>query len=149
MTTRREFIRASGALTISFVVPCATAASTRIRPIGEMFVRSRLRLYAKGEVHLLMGKAELGQGIGTAMAQIVAEELDVGIDSVRLDPVSTLGSPDESYTTGSISVQQSGPPTRRAAATARAFLLGEGSAQLGVNVDRLSVRNGRILVDGT
>jgi len=66
-----------------------------------------------------MGKVELGQGIGTALAQIAADELGVSFDRVRLVNVDTDFSPDESYTFSSISIEQSGPKVREAAAKAR------------------------------
>jgi len=69
-----------------------------------------------------MGKVELGQGIGTALAQIAADELGVAFENVRLVTVDTDYSPDESYTFSSISIQQSGPKVREAAAKAREYL---------------------------
>jgi CO/xanthine dehydrogenase Mo-binding subunit len=59
-------------------------------------------------VTVFTGKAELGQGILTALAQIAAEGLDVGFDKVRMISADTLRGPDEQYTFGSQSVEQSG-----------------------------------------
>lgn len=69
-----------------------------------------------------MGKVELGQGIGTALAQIAADELGVAFENIHLVNVDTDYSPDESYTFSSISIQQSGPRVREAAAKAREYL---------------------------
>lgn len=75
----------------------------------------------------------IGTGcMGSATAQIAAEELGIDIHRMRLEGVDTDYSPDESYTFSSISIQQSGPPVRQAAAAARQFLLRRASTSLGV-----------------
>src|SRR5208283_3904204 len=67
-----------------------------------------LKIRREGYVEVFSGKVEIGQGILTALAQIVAEELDVALRQVRMMPASTAWSPDESVTSGSLSVQDSG-----------------------------------------
>ena len=52
-----------------------------------------LRFDAAGVVEVSPGKIEIGQGIVTALAQIAADELDVGLERVRMRPVSTAASP--------------------------------------------------------
>ena len=79
-----------------------------------------LRFDAKGFVELSPGKIEIGQGIITALAQIAADELDIGLDRIRMIPTSTAMSPNEGTTSGSLSVEQSGSAVRQAAAQARA-----------------------------
>ena len=145
--SRRQFVQAAGALTVNFSIPIA-AARTSTAIGGSATLGNRLVVDSSGAVRLLMGKAELGQGIGTAMAQLVAEELDVSLERIRLLPVNTEHSPDESYTVGSNSVQRSGPPTRQAAATARHFFLNRAAVELGVGKARLNIADGRFLLDG-
>ena len=135
MATRREFLQTAGVLTVSFpILGCSPNAN--IANQGSANIGNRLRLFSDGRVELLLGKVELGQGIGTALVQIAAEELDVSVDRVRLMPVDTLYSPDESYTYSSISIQQSGNTTRQAAATARDFLVKQAQRK---GVDTVSV----------
>src|SRR5260370_37117108 len=67
-----------------------------------------IRLEADETVTVFTGKAELGQGILTALAQIAAEELDVGFDKIRMVSADTSRGPDEQYTFRSQSVEQSG-----------------------------------------
>jgi len=148
-STRREFLQATGALAVCFALPaCTSRTSTEVAAAGQAILGNRLVINASGDVELLLGKVELGQGIGTALAQLVAEELDIAFARVRLVTVDTNFSPDESYTFSSISVQQSGPPTRRAAAAAKAYLLRQAATQLAVDRGSLSVDDGNILVDG-
>lgn len=69
-----------------------------------------------GTVLVHSGKVELGQGILTALAQMVADELGVDVSRVRMVPARTGVSPNEGYTAGSLSIQQSGSALRQAAA---------------------------------
>jgi CO/xanthine dehydrogenase Mo-binding subunit len=107
-----------------------------------------LRFDASGFVELSPGKVELGQGIVTALAQIAADELDVGIDRIRMVQVSTAGSPNEGTTSSSLSVEQSGSAVRQAAAQARAIYLAHAAQRLGVAPDTLSVEDGTIAGPG-
>jgi len=145
--TRREFLQASGALAVCFALPACSRQGAS-EAAGQAILGNRLLINASGDIELLLGKVELGQGIGTALAQLAAEELDVAFERVQLVSVDTDFSPDESYTFSSISVQQSGPPTRRAAAAAKDHLLRRAAALLDVDLDSLGVNDGAILVNG-
>ncbi len=141
--TRREFLQASGTLAVLFTIP-ACGKGGNPAPGGSAVLGNRLVVEASGDVRLMLGKAELGQGIGTALAQMAAEELDVAFERVSLVTVDTSFSPDESYTFSSISVQQAGPPTRRAAAAARQHLLEFAATKLDAAMDALEVVDGEI-----
>lgn len=97
-----------------------------------------------GTVLVRSGKVELGQGVLTALAQIVAEELDVSPHRVRMVPACTDGSPDESYTAGSLSVQHSGGALRAVCTQARAVYLAAAAALLAVAASSLRVRDGEV-----
>jgi nicotinate dehydrogenase subunit B len=98
-----------------------------------------------GEVTISTGKVEYGQGIWTALAQVAAEELGVGLARVRVAPVSTSASPNEGITAGSLSVQDSGSALRQACAQARELLLDTAATRLGVAHAALDVTDGEIL----
>lgn len=142
--SRREFIRTSGAVAIYFSLG-ATGCSAPGKADGHVTLGNRLAVNSDGTVDFFMGKVELGQGIGTALAQIAAEELGVAVQRIRLVPVDTTLSPDESYTFSSISVQQSGPQVRNAAATGRQYLLQRAAAKLNTDASELSVVDGQIM----
>jgi nicotinate dehydrogenase subunit B len=93
---------------------------------------------------LFPGRVEIGQGIITALAQIAADELDVGMDQVRLEAASTGTSPDEGHTSGSRSIDDGGAAVRYACAEIRASLVAAAAEQLGLPVEQLSVERGRI-----
>ena len=95
-----------------------------------------------GIVTIRPGKVEYGQGVWTALAQIAAEELDVGLDQVRVARVSTSSSPDEGVTSGSRSIQDCGGALRQVCAQVRAAFLAEVADQLGMDPAGLEVRRG-------
>jgi nicotinate dehydrogenase subunit B len=101
-----------------------------------------------GEVTIRSGKVEYGQGIWTALTQVAAEELQVDLARVRMAPVSTSTSPDEGFTAGSRSVQDSGSALRQACAQARELLLAAAATRLAVGPEALSVTDGQILASG-
>lgn len=104
-----------------------------------------LRFRAEGHVEVYSGKVEIGQGILTALAQVVAEELDVTLQQIRMVPASTARSPDEAVTSGSLSVQESGTALRHACAEARAIYLGAAAARLNVPAASLTIEAGNIV----
>ena len=69
-------------------------------------------------VTIATGKVELGQGVLTALVQIAAEELDIAPDRVAIVSGDTTSGPNEGYTAGSQSIEQSGAATRLGAAPA-------------------------------
>ena len=84
----------------------------------------------------MTGKAELGQGIKTALLQVAAEELGVDPGALKLVTADTALTPNEGYTAGSHSMQDSGTAIRNAAAQVRALLIGWAAERLGVPADR-------------
>jgi len=107
-----------------------------------------LRFSRDGYVELSAGKVELGQGIVTALAQIAADELDIGLHRVRMVQVATATSPNEGTTSSSLSVEQSGSAVRHAAAQARSIYLELAAQRLGVPRDSLDIEDGTIAGPG-
>ena len=102
-----------------------------------------LRVLPDGVVEVRSGKVELGQGVSTALAQ-AAEELDVDVARVRMVAAVTGISPDEGYTSGSMSIQHSGAALRVACAEARAIYVGVAAGRWNVPAGVLAVRDGTI-----
>lgn len=99
---------------------------------------------AEGRVALRTGKVELGQGIRTALTVIAADELM--LDPGRIDVLgpSTDGSPDEGYTSGSRSIEQSGAAIRQACAHVLAIMVARASEVLGVPGSELEIDDGYV-----
>jgi CO/xanthine dehydrogenase Mo-binding subunit len=89
-------------------VPRPLAAAPRIE--------QWLRPLPDGRIEVLSGRVELGQGVRTALAQLVAAELEVPVDRVVVRSAATDSTPDEGYTAGSMSLEQGGAAVARAAA---------------------------------
>ena len=103
-----------------------------------------IHLREDGTVVAYTGKVELGQGIKTALAMIVAEELDVPAARVRVETADTELTPNEFITAGSMSVEDSGSALRVAGAAARQVLLDMAAQALDVPLDSLQVEDGLV-----
>lgn len=116
---------------------------------GSLHINRRLSQWlhvgADGVVEVFSGKVEIGQGIVTALAQIVAQELDVPLARIRMVPASTAHSPDEAVTSGSLSIQESGTALRHACAEARSIYLALAATRLGVGAETLRIEDGEII----
>ncbi len=88
-----------------------------------------IRVDADGRITVFTGKAELGQGIKTALIQVAAEELDVAPGGLLLVTADTGRTPNEGVTAGSHSMQDSGTAILNAAANVR-LLLTEAAAEV-------------------
>jgi len=107
-----------------------------------------LAIRRDGHVEVRSGKVELGQGIVTALAALVAGELDVAPGRIVMVRATTAGSPNEGFTSGSMSMQDSGSALRQVCAEARDIYLHAAAARLEVAVDDLEVKDGEIQVRG-
>ena len=101
-----------------------------------------LRVGPDSRVTCFVGKVELGQGAMTSLAQLLAEELDVALDSVDMVMGDTDLCPWDMGTFGSLSIRQFGPVLRGAGAEARAVLLEMAAEQLQAPASRLQVKAG-------
>jgi len=154
--SRRDFLKTGGALVVSFAVPgCVTTApgAAPLPAAGTAWpatvdpaaLDSWLRIGADGSVTASVGKIEAGMGIGTAFAQIVAEELDVPLERVTILMGDTATTVDQRGTGASNGITDGGAALRRAGAEGRAALLALASERLKVPAGQLRVRNGVVL----
>lgn len=95
-------------------------------------------------VLLCTGKVELGQGVATALAMVVAEELDVDPVRIRVQTCRTDTGPREFPTVGSLSMLMSSPAVRQVSAEARYRLLRQAAQRFDLPVEALSVTDGLI-----
>jgi nicotinate dehydrogenase subunit B len=105
-----------------------------------------LRIEKDGSITAFSGKVELGTGVRTALAQIVAEELDIPFNRVHMIMGDTAQTPDEGYTAGSMTIISSGSALRNAAAEARQVLLKKAADRLDASLSELVVEDGVISV---
>jgi nicotinate dehydrogenase subunit B len=105
-----------------------------------------IAVWDDGSVTALHGHVDLGTGIQTALMQIVAEELDLGMPCIRVMLGDTARAPNQGGTIASASIQIHAQPLRLAAAQARAWLLERAAERLGAPVASLEVRHGIVRV---
>jgi nicotinate dehydrogenase subunit B len=154
--SRRRFLRQSAGLTVAFslapLVRGIAIAEERARLPGSLqtnrMLDGWLRIDPEGTVTAFTGKVEIGQGIVTALVQIVADELDVAPARVKMISGDTSRTPNEGVTSGSLSIEQSGTALRFACAEARGILLEAAAAKLGAPAADLRVEDGTIAGPG-
>ena len=111
---RRELLKRSGVLAVVAGKPTAVQGAP-----PEDALDVYVSLTDDGGVYAFNGHVDLGTGIGTALAQIVAEELDVPFDAVEMVLGDTDNTPNQGPTVASETIQITAVPLRLAAAQAR------------------------------
>lgn len=149
---RRELLQAGGALVVSALAPsfavaqAAAGANATKPPLAPEELDSWVAILPDGRVNAYYGKVDLGQGLEVAIAQIVAEELDVAVDRVHIVMGDSTTSLNQGGASSALGIQAGAKPLRNAAAEARRLLLEMASAQLGVSVAALAVADGVVSV---
>jgi nicotinate dehydrogenase subunit B len=155
MSTRREFLQAAGALVIASTggsyIAGALAQSGPEAPTGKPpllpnELDSWIAVLPDGSVQAFFGKMDMGHALEVAIAQIVAEELDVAVDQVQVLMGDTASSCNQGGASGSFGVSHGARPLRNAACEARRILIDAAARRLEVGADRLSVANGIVSV---
>src|SRR5712672_370341 len=148
--TRRTFLQASvglgGALLVGFHMPAGTAAEEK----GVFAPNAFIRIDRKGKITLIMPQVEMGQGVYTAVAMILAEELDAAFDQVVLEAAppndKLYGNPTFGLqvTGNSNSIRAFWKPLRTAGASARAMLVQAAAQQWQVEPASCTTANGEV-----
>ncbi|MBD8528856.1 MULTISPECIES: molybdopterin cofactor-binding domain-containing protein [unclassified Massilia] len=151
----RRRLLAAGALTLAFTIGPAwpqgadKGSKQKANKLPgsldkEPWLDAWIRIDAHNRVTVFTGKAELGQGIKTALLQVAAEELQVAPARITLVTADTGRTPDEGYTAGSHSMQDSGTALRHAAAEVRAILTAMAAQRLQAPADSLRLADGAL-----
>jgi nicotinate dehydrogenase subunit B len=160
--SRRALLQAAGALIVTFSLPSAGRAQTprigedepvlpgQVAAPGQTIppgqIDAWLAIAPDSGVTLYTGKVELGTGVATALAQIVAEELDVAVGRITVVQGDTARTPDQGITAGSKTIQRGASIIRQAAADARYTLRLLASVRLSTSVDQLATADGVVSV---
>ena len=147
--SRREFLKASGALIVSatgsslvgeaFAQAAATGSKPALLPTE---LDSWVAVAPDGRVTAFFGKMDMGQSLDIAIAQIVADELDVDVAKVDVVMGDTALTCNQGGASGSTGIWMGAKPLRNASAEARKLLVQAASAKLGVPPEQLRVDNG-------
>ncbi len=145
--SRREFLKLTGGgIIILFTLGDSLFLEAQRRPdqrLPEDF-NAFLRIGEDGRVSCFTGKIEMGQGVVTSLAMMLADELEVSLDSVDMVMGDTDLCPWDMGTWGSMSIRFFGPPLRAAAAEARDVLIELASEHLKVPPSELTAEAGSI-----
>lgn len=157
MSTRREFLRTSaaagGGLLIALQVPgCAQRpeATALGLPTAPVQPNAWLRIGTDGGITFLSDKSEMGQGVYTSLATMIAEELEIPVESIRVEAApagaaytnTLLG---VQVTGGSTSVREGWDKLRRAGADARRRLIAAAAAHWSIDAGELRTENGAVV----
>lgn len=151
--SRRDFIRAGGAVIVSFALHAAlpeqiaaqvSGNSDLGKPVDPTLVDSFLAFHADGAVTLYTSKVDVGTGLRIAISQMAAEELGIPIERVTLVDGDTALTPNQGGTGGSTGIPQGGVQGRQAAATAREAILKLASDRLQIPPGSLTIADGMV-----
>ncbi|MFY9151902.1 MAG: molybdopterin cofactor-binding domain-containing protein [Prolixibacteraceae bacterium] len=146
---RRDFIKKLGAgLIIVFTVRNLKAFGEEEEPDekdGKNNFNAYLRIRDDGRVECYTGKIEMGQGITTSLAQALAEELEVSLESIDMIMGDTDLCPYDAGTWGSLTTRTFDPPLRAAAVEARMELIKLAAAELKIAEDQLKTEVGFVI----
>jgi CO/xanthine dehydrogenase Mo-binding subunit len=149
--SRRSLLNAGGALVVSVGMPIGFEIVLGMRrsvaqgarpPLVPDQLSSYIAINDDGSVSAFFGKMDMGQGLYVAIAQMVAEELDVAFERVKVLMGDTRTSVNQGGASGSTGIQRGGVQMRAAAAEARRVLVEMAAEKLAVSADRLTVTDG-------
>ena len=146
---RRRFLQvsvtAAGAVSLGWYGPIRGDAQPDPEQ-PELIPNAYLRLHVDGGVRIFCPHGEMGQGVSTALAMLVAEELDVDWRRVEAEVASSdparFGN---QATSGSGSVRNRFVSMREAGAAARFMLVSAAAAKLQVAPEELETRDGKVI----
>ncbi len=139
---RRAFLQSSAGVVVGFSLSLSPVLAQPAADPRFAQVDAWLKIAPNGVVTFHTGKVELGTGVRTALAQMIAEELDVAVSSIQLVMGDTDLCPDQIGTFGSLTIMLAGPQVRQAAAEARLALVERAAQRLGVSADQIQTALG-------
>jgi nicotinate dehydrogenase subunit B len=149
LNSRRDFLKKlGGGIIVTFAVGKLSILDSwaNTPEVAMLNFNAYLRVKEDGRVDCYTGKIEMGQGVGTSLAQAVAEELEVSIYSIDMIMGDTELCPYDDGTWGSLTTRFTDPVLRAAAAEARIILIGLAAEQLKVVPELLEVKDGTVFV---
>ncbi len=149
--SRRALLKSGGALVVSIGAPmplqlARAAEEAQLAGVKPPLTPDQLSSYiavsADGTISVFSGKTDLGQGLEVALAQMVAEELDVPFKAVKIVTGDTASSVNQGGASSASGIQEGGKQLRAAAAEARRVLVDLAAERLGAPAEQLSVDGG-------
>ncbi|MCI1676548.1 MAG: molybdopterin-dependent oxidoreductase [Ewingella americana] len=151
--TRRRLLQSGGVVMVSslFVSPLSVLASTpdtsKVADIPLDRVNSFIAMSADGKVTAFNGHVDLGTGVRTSLAQIVADEIGVRFEDVTMILGDTNRTPNQGPTIASSTLQVSAVPLRQAAAQVREMLTTLAAKAIKLPAEQLRAEQGFVFVE--
>lgn len=155
MTTlsRRQFLQASAAVSGSaLLVGCGSDGQVIVQPNADSDIDQQLWLSIgdDNQIQITIPSAEMGQGVYTSCAMLMAEELGCNWDAISVKPApwnSTFNNPGfrMQMTGGSTTIPNFWEPLRKVGAAAREMFIAAAAARWGVSANSLTVENGEVI----
>ena len=148
--SRRDLLKVGGAVIVSFALgdalprPARAQSNGAPKPTDLSELDSFIAVHSDGSVTLYTSHVDVGTGLRIAAPQMVAEELGIPVERIRMIEGDTLSTPDHGGTGGSTGIPRGGVDLRQAAATARQALLRLASDQLKRPVSELVMVDGQV-----
>ncbi|MEO8064920.1 MAG: molybdopterin cofactor-binding domain-containing protein [Pseudomonadota bacterium] len=152
--SRRAFLKAgaaiSGGLVIAIAMPGCKPAAKASGELKTFEANAWLHIGSNDSITFFCDKSEMGQGVYTALPMLIAEELGVGLERIKVE----FAPPGDMYinnliggqiTGGSTSVRDGWEKLRKAGATARQMLVSAAAAEWGIDARNCKVENGVVL----
>ncbi|MDY6992989.1 MAG: molybdopterin cofactor-binding domain-containing protein, partial [Pseudomonadota bacterium] len=151
-TTRRNFLKSTALMSGGLVIGCYIPQTMRLVHAEDdkaPLMNAWLRIGSDNRITLLMAHSEMGQGVYTALPMLIAEELEVAVANIKLEPVpivETYNNPlvGSILTGGSTTVRSRWQGLRQAAAQARHMLIATAAEQWQVKAETCEAKNGQI-----
>ncbi|QIL78529.1 xanthine dehydrogenase family protein molybdopterin-binding subunit [Diaphorobacter sp. HDW4A] len=150
--TRRQLLKAGGLVMVASATathlfaqntaPAAAPAAKAFPVPADNRVNTFIAIGTDGQVTAFCGHVDLGTGVRTALAQMVADELDVTFEQVTMVLGHTFKTPDQGPTIASATIQVTAKPLRQAAAQVREQLVALAAQKLGVPATAITTRDG-------
>jgi isoquinoline 1-oxidoreductase beta subunit len=125
--TRRDFLKtasvAGTGLLVAFHMTSGFGSDAAAAAVKDFAPNAFVAISAKGEIRLIVARSEMGQGVRTTLAMILAEELDADWSKVRVEQADCDAKYGDMTTGGSMSIRSSWDPLRKAGASTRDMLL--------------------------
>lgn len=152
-SSRREFLKTAGltagSLMVGFYLPVRTVGAAPAVATSTA-VNAFIKINSDNEVTLIVPKSEMGQGVYTGYAQLLAEELEldwqqIHVEAAPVAPAYNIPGMSMQFTGGSMSIRSGFQAMREAGATARTLLISAAAEQLKVSPDSLRATHGTVI----
>jgi isoquinoline 1-oxidoreductase beta subunit len=156
--TRRHFVQVSALMGGGLALGIGLERSWSAQPPQPLrhqaaTLNAYVRIDPSGRVTLVMPKVEMGQGTYTSLPMLVAEELEIGLDEITVEPAppdpAVYGVDGDQSTGGSTSIRDCWLPLRKAGATARIMLIDAAAHSWRVSASTCRAERGAVIHDSS